>query len=242
MKDLRKLAFWCCGLSALALLVLPGCGNDKSSNPVDENHAPVVSNVSVSPSSVAAGGMATVTVTASDPDGDVLTYAYTVTGGGISGNGATATWTAPSTSGAHTVTVTVSDGHLTAQGTGVLTVQAALTGIRGTIAAPPGPAVDLRNMLVRLYASWDDWYAIEPMLTMGASGNEFLVTFQFVGLAPGQYWLDAWKDADASGDYSTGDVWSVFATGSWGNLNVSPIMVTQGNVTDCTSGLLTFLM
>jgi hypothetical protein len=241
MKDLRKFALWVGGLSVLALLVLPGCGDDTAA-PVDENHAPIVSSVSVSPNSVAAGGMATVTVTASDSDGDVLTYSYTVTGGGIAGNGATATWTAPSTSGAHTVTVTVSDGTATGQGTGVLTVQVSQTGLRGTIHAPPGPAIDLRNMLVRLYASWDDWFYIEPMLTMGATGDEFTVSFQFVGLAPGQYWLDAWKDADASGAYSLNDIWSVFATGSWGNLNVSPIMVTQGSVTDCTSGLLTFIL
>ena len=123
----------------------------------------------------------------------------------------------------------------------MLTVQASQTGLRGTIAAPPGPQVDLRNMVVRLYASYDDYYYIDPMLTVGAQGTEFQVSFQFVGLAPGQYWLDAWKDADASGDYTVGDIWSVFATGSWGALNVAPIMVTQGNVIDCTSGLLTFI-
>lgn len=240
MKDLRKSALWLGGLSMLALLAIVGCGGNDSPAP-EQNHAPVVNSVTVSPNSVAAGGMATVTVSASDQDSDVLTYSYTVTGGGISGNGATATWTAPSTSGAHTVTVTVSDGTATGQGTGVLTVQASQTGIRGTISAPPGPAVDLRNMVVRLYASYDDYYYIDPMLTVGAQGNEFQVTFQFVGLAPGQYWLDAWKDADASGDYTVGDIWSVFATGSWGALNVSPIMVTQGNVNDCTSGLLTFI-
>jgi uncharacterized protein (DUF2141 family) len=240
MKDLRKLAFWFGGLSVLALLAFPGCGNDTAA-PADENHAPVVNSVTVSPTSVAAGGMATVTVSASDPDGDALTYSYSVTGGGISGNGATATWTAPSASGAHTVTVTVSDGAATAQGTGMITVQVSLTGIRGTISAPPGPAVDLRNMVVRIYASWDDYYYIEPMMTVGAQGNEFQVSFQFAGLAPGQYWLDAWKDADASGNYSAGDIWAVFATGSWGNLNESPIMVTQGSVTDCTGGLLVFI-
>jgi hypothetical protein len=242
MKDLRRFTFWFGGLSVLALLALAGCGGDDDGGTTPQNHAPVVNSVTVSPNSVAAGGMATVTVSASDQDSDPLTYSYTVTGGGISGNGATATWTAPSTSGAHTVTVVVSDGTATGQGTGVLTVQASQTGLRGTISAPPGPAVDLRNMLVRLYASWDDWYYIEPMMTVGAQGNEFQVTFQFVGLAPGQYWLDAWKDADASGAYSTNDIWSVFATGSWGNLNVSPIMVTQGSVTDCTSGLLTFIL
>jgi hypothetical protein len=240
MKDLRKSALWLGGLSMLALLAIVGCGGDDSPAP-EQNHAPVVNSVTVSPNSVAAGGMATVTVSASDPDGDALTYTYSVTQGGIVPNGATATWTAPSASGAHSVTVTVSDGDLTAQGSGVLTVQASQTGIRGTISAPPGPAVDLRNMVVRLYASYDDYYYIDPMLTVGAQGTEFQVTFQFVGLAPGQYWLDAWKDADASGDYTVGDIWSVFATGSWGALNVSPIMVTQGNVNDCTSGLLTFI-
>ena len=230
------------GTYSLSVLVSDGHTGDAQGTAtlvVVTNRDPVVNSVTVTPSSVPAGGIATVSVNASDPDGDALTYSYVVTGGAITGNGATATWTAPSISGAHTLTVTVSDGAATAQGMAVLTVQASQTGIRGTISAPPGPAVDLRNTLVRLYASYDDYYYIEPMFVVAAHGNEFQVNFQFVGLAPGTYWLDAWKDADASGSYTANDIWAVFATGSWGSLNVLPIMVTQGSVTrHCTSGLL----
>lgn len=243
MEIFRKLAPWGLGFSLLGLLVMAGCGDDDDGGTTPVNHNPVVNSVTVSPASVPAGGMATVTVSASDQDGDQLTYSYTVTGGGIVGNGAVATWTAPSTSGAHTVTVTVNDGNGGShQGTGVLNVQVAQTGISGSITAPPGPSVDLRNMLVRVYASLNDYANDAPMLTTGAQGSEFQVSFQFVGLAPGNYWLDAWKDADASGDYSANDIWAVHATGSWGNLNVSPILVTQGSMTNCTSGLLVFIL
>jgi hypothetical protein len=234
------------GTYSLSVLVSDGHTGDAQGTAtlvVVTNRDPVVNSVTVTPSSVIAGGSATVTVDASDPDGDGLTYHYTVTGGAIVGEGATVTWFAPVIAGAHTLTVMVYDGGGgSAQGTGTLTVQPTQTGIRGTISAPPGSAVDMRNTLALLYASLEDYLNSSPMLTMAAQGNESQVTFQINGLAPGVYWLDAWKDADASGTYSAGDIYAAFATGSLDNLHIQTITVTQGSVTDCTSGLLVFIL
>ncbi|MBM3317402.1 MAG: hypothetical protein FJY75_06075 [Candidatus Eisenbacteria bacterium] len=226
-------------MTMVALLFVAGCGDDKSTTPT--NRSPQILSVTVAPGSVPAGGVAVVTVSATDPDGDALTYAYQVTGGAIVGAGASATWTAPSTAGAHSVTVTVSDGNGgTAQGNGALTVQAAQTGITGTITAPAGVQADLRNMLVKLYESFGSYQADAPFVYVAAQGNEYQVTFQFTGLAPGLYYLDAWKDMDGSGTYTNGDIWGVYATGAWPNWTVAPISVTQGNMTNCSAGLIVF--
>ncbi|MCX6832331.1 MAG: hypothetical protein NT028_09405 [candidate division Zixibacteria bacterium] len=105
-------------LLLVALLIATGgCSKDKTTTPA-VNHPPVVASVTVSPSSVAYGGSATVTVSATDQDGDALTYTYTVTGGSIAPAGASATWTLPSSAGNFVVNVSVSDGKATAQGTG----------------------------------------------------------------------------------------------------------------------------
>jgi hypothetical protein len=81
------------------------------------NHAPTLSQVSATPTSVNEGTSTTLTVTASDADGDTLTYSWTQTPAapaGTFGNetGATRTWTAPvlPSDTIFTLQVTVSDG------------------------------------------------------------------------------------------------------------------------------------
>jgi len=203
----------------------------------------VVTAVTVSPTSVQAGGSAGVTVTASDSDGDALTYAYVPNGGSITGTGAAVTWNAPSQGGNYSVSVTVTDGNGgSATGSGALTVAEALTGISGTIAAPGGVQVDLRNMVVRLYDNQGSYNDDAPFLFVTAQGSEYSVSFTFNNLPPGTYYLDAWKDMDSDGAYSTGDVWSVYATGAWPNWTVAPISVTQGRVTDCSGGMISFVL
>lgn len=98
------------------VVVLSSCSKE-------DNNAPTVTEVNVSPETVATGGSAVVTVTATDPDGDALVYTYIVTGGSVSGNGAMADWMAPDTPGAYSITVSVNDGNGgTATGIGNLTV------------------------------------------------------------------------------------------------------------------------
>lgn len=231
-------------LSVVALTFVVGCSDDDNGTTPAVNHAPVISSVQVSPPSVSSGGSVIVTVVAVDADGDQLSYTYTPNGGSISGSGPSVTWLAPTTAGNYSVSVSVSDGEANpVVSSGALTVIAAQTGIRGTIAAPAGVQVDLRNILVRLYTSFGDYAADAPARFIAAQGTEFLVTFEFTDLPPGNtYYVDAWKDMDSSGNYSAGDVWSVYATGAWPNQTVAPIIVTQGSMANISSGMVTFLL
>ncbi len=233
---------------AALLFVLPlvflGCGDDDDNGTTDPtNHDPVITLITVSPTSVAAGGTATITVTASDQDGDALTYTYAANGGSAVGTGATANWTAPSTGGAYSVTVTVSDGNGgTATGTGALTVRQAQTGITGTATVAAGVQADLRNSRVAIYASQADWFANAVIQSVSATGTEYSVTFSFPNLAPGTYYLDLWKDMDASATYTTGDLFGFFGNGTWPNaITFDPILVVQGQMTS-VPGIFIFLL
>ncbi|MGZ3456943.1 MAG: PKD domain-containing protein [Archangium sp.] len=97
-------------------------GNATTSEPIAFtipalNHAPTLSMVTATPSSINEGSSTTLSVTASDPDGDPLTYSWAQlpvapTGAFGSETGATRTWTAPmlSQNTTFTLQVTVSDG------------------------------------------------------------------------------------------------------------------------------------
>jgi hypothetical protein len=241
MKMFERMSLWGAALALCLLPFVSGCGDDGTTTPT--NYAPVITSVTVIPGSVQAGGTATVTVVATDQNGDALTYSYAPNGGSISGSGSSVIWTAPSQAGSYSVAVTVSDGKGgTATGSGTLTVAAAATGITGTITAPGGVQVDLRNMLVRLYDSVGSYQNDTPFTYVTAQGSEYTVTFTFTNLPPGTYYLDAWKDMDGGGTYTVGDVWSVYATGAWPNWTVAPVAVTQGNMTNCSGGMITFLL
>lgn len=245
----RSRSFWGAVFAVLALGVFAGCGDDDDSTVApQQNRSPVITAVTVTPASVQAGGTANVTVLATDPDGDALTYSYVPNGGSITGLGASVSWIAPSpsASGTFSVAVTVSDGKGgQAQQSGSLYVEVpvAQTGIRGTIVAPAGVQVDLRNMLIRLYNDINGYLADAPDITTTAQGAEFSVQFSFINnIPPGTYYLDCWKDMDNSGSYTAGDVWSVYATGQWPNWTVAQVIVVQGRVTDCSNGMVTFLL
>lgn len=73
-------------------------------------HAPTITSLTVTPTSISPGGTATVTVLAYDPNGDELSYYYDTTGGTIEGSGSTVTYQAPQTTGGYLITAQVSDG------------------------------------------------------------------------------------------------------------------------------------
>ena len=89
-------------------LVFWSCSDDSTTEP--KNSAPVISSLTANPSTVQAGGNATINCVATDADGDALTYTWDTTGGPIIGSGNSVTWTAPQTAGIYKITVTVSDG------------------------------------------------------------------------------------------------------------------------------------
>ncbi|MEN8224484.1 MAG: hypothetical protein ABFS05_03905 [Bacteroidota bacterium] len=201
----------------------------------EENTNPSVSAVVVNPASIAAGGMATVTVTASDPDGDALTYAYTATGGAIQGAGATASWTAPSAEGAYSVTVLVSDGNGgTASGSGSLSVSAPVTQVTGTAQFPAGTSGDLSNSKVSLYTSYDNWLWNQPIKFSAVQGSGASVTFTITDVAPGNYYLDVWKDIDNSADWSIRDYVGWYGSGGLGSPALTEFQITEGETFSCS--------
>lgn len=206
-----------------------------SCNKDNVNSNPTISAVTVSPNSVNANGTVSVNVTATDPENEPLTYSYTVTGGAITGAGAAATWTAPSSPGAHSVSVTVSDGKGgTATGNGALTVQAAVTQVTGTACFPAGTSGDLSNAKVSLYTSYANWNANQPVKFGAVTGTGATVSFTVVGVNPGNYYLDVWKDVDNSGTWTSGDFVGWYGSGGLGSPFLTEFQIGEGQTFSCT--------
>lgn len=223
-------------LSVVALTFVVGCSEDDNGTPTPVNRAPVISQVSVNPTSVNAGGSATVTVVASDPDGDTMTYQYQGPGT-ILPNGAMATWTPPSVQGSHTITVTARDpDQLTSSpmmGYVTVTVPQQQTGISGTGQLQVGMSGDLSNARVAYYQNFDDWAADAPVAFVGATGSGSSVTFTLVPVPPGTYYLDFWKDMDNDTVIDAGDFFGWYGSGAYpNNIQLTPFAVNQGFMTN----------
>lgn len=104
---------WYLPLSALALALAAGCGDDGGPTGGDRPQPPVIGRLVAVPVTVARGGTSTLTVLAGDANDDSLRYQWSATAGTFSTTTADRVrWTAPATAGNQTVTVIVSDGAL----------------------------------------------------------------------------------------------------------------------------------
>jgi hypothetical protein len=207
------------------IMVFNGCKKEES------NSNPVITSVLVNPTTVSAGGIATVTVVASDPDGDALTYSYIPNGGAIAGAGAAVSWTAPAVGGAYSVAVTVTDGNGgSATSTGSLTVQQAsnVTRITGVAAFPAGTSGDLSNSKVSIYTSWENWNFNQPIKFVATTGSGASVSFEMVDVLPGNYYLDVWKDIDNSATWTSGDFVGWYGAGGLGSPQLTEFQIAQG--------------
>lgn len=74
------------------------------------NNAPVISNITATPTMVVAGDSTDITCDATDPDLDTLSYSWSCSGGAVSGSGSAVSWTAPAADGDYSITAAVSDG------------------------------------------------------------------------------------------------------------------------------------
>ena len=93
----------------IAGFILWSCSEDNGGTE-PSNNAPVINNLTASPTSVQKGGTSTLTCNATDADNDTLFYTWQNTDGTISGTGPSITWTAPNTNGNYVILVTVTDG------------------------------------------------------------------------------------------------------------------------------------
>ena len=207
-------------LTILMLVVLMfGC---KKSSTESKNNPPQITDVTVSPSSVPASGLAAVTVTATDADDNDLIYVFTPEAGTISsGSDPSKLWTAPNIPGAYSVAITVSDGEGgEATDTGNLTVTEAVTQITGIAQFKAGITGNFDNAEVNLYTTHANWLSYNPFKSIPISVAGSLGYFAFTGLNAGNYWLEVWQDNDSDGFFSAGD-----CIGVYGNEGINPIVI-----------------
>jgi hypothetical protein len=219
-------------LNAILLLLFTivslSCGKDTA------NRNPEISSVGLNPVEVFSGGTAKVAVTASDPDKDQLTYNYTVSRGHIEGLGKIAFWTTAATPGTDTVHITVTDGNGgQTSAIGSVYVTGATTLITGGIRLADNISGNLLYSKVSIYTDYGSWMHNLPAnsITVGDEGSK--VVFNMVGILPGNYILDVWKDVDNNGKWSYGDYVGWYGSGSLANPSFGPIQIANGQTIVC---------
>jgi hypothetical protein len=103
------------------------------------------------------------------------------------------------------------------------------TKVVGTASFPAGTSGDLSNAKVSLYLTLQDWQNNTPVLYTTAVGSGASVTFEFVNLNAGNYYLDVWKDVDNSGTWTVNDFVGWYGSGGLGSYNLTPLQVTANN-------------
>jgi len=222
----------------ITLILITGCDTTEPGNNI-----PVISAVTVNPSSVNANGTATVSVTATDTDNDALNYAYMPSGGSIVGNTASVIWTAPSTAGAYSVTVTVSDGQggeATGSGSLNVTATAVVTQVTGNASFPAGVNSDLNNSMVALYTTIANWNVYSPIKWVAISGSGANVSYTIPNVVPGNYYLDVWKDIDNDGAWSAGDFVGWYGSGALNAPVLTEFQVAEGETKVINVGMFIF--
>jgi hypothetical protein len=104
--------------------------------------------------------------------------------------------------------------------------------IQGQARRQPGQAGDLANAVVQIYATLEEWYYNEPILSVAVDGSGATVDFLLASLDPASYFLDVWLDRDDSQTWSAGDFVGWFGTGALGSPTLNRVMVREGKTTD----------
>lgn len=100
--------------------------------------------------------------------------------------------------------------------------------ISGSLALQAGVSGDLNNTRVAIYTSYDDWANDRVLKFVAASGSGSTASYTITDVAPGNYYLDAWKDVDNSGTWNSNDLFGVYGTTQWPNPTLSPFSVSAG--------------
>lgn len=198
------------------------------------NRSPEISSVSVVPATMYAGGMAKVKVESSDPDKDKLTYAYEVDLGTIEGNGLTAFWNAPGPNSSAKATIIVTDGNGgEVRAEAFLSTQGIATQISGIIQIPSNLSGNLLYSKVSIYSDLASWQNNTPLQFVDVGDEGTGVVFNMVGVAPGSYFIDIWKDVDNNGKWSYGDYAGWYGSGTLSEPVLDRISVVAGQTTIC---------
>ena len=108
---------------------------------VEVNHAPVITDLTSSPISVAPSATASINCFATDADSDTLSYAWNTSAGTVTGSGGGITWQAPATEGSCTIDVVVSDGNGGTDTRSLIISVAASTGSLSISSTPSGATI-----------------------------------------------------------------------------------------------------
>ena len=209
-------------------IVLQSCTKDTA------NQNPEITYVTVNPETVYAFGVAKVKVEASDPDKDKLTYVYQVDFGTIEGYGSTAFWNAPGANSTATATIIVSDGNGgEATSTAYLNTQGPATQISGNIQVPENIVGNMFESKVSIYKDYESWMENIPFQRIDVGDDGSKIVYNMVGVAPGNYYIDVWKDSDNNGKWSYGDLVGWKGSGSLNTPVLEMITVVDGQTTIC---------
>ena len=113
----------------VAGLFLYGCDSLCNCDNAEENHAPILHEISLDPATVVVWDAIALTAVATDADGDSLQYVWATTGGELyhdhdySTTSNPTRWTSPAEPGDYSISCTVSDGKEIASKTLAVTVQ-----------------------------------------------------------------------------------------------------------------------
>ncbi len=219
------------GFILLISIISTGCKKTPENNP------PVITSVSLSPKIVKPDSSAIVAVKASDNDGDLIVYSYLPSAGIIIGNGSNVRWVAPDSIGTYSLIVKASDdkGGVTIDSSARLEVREVVTPtqLKGTATFRNGLTGDLSNSRVALYASKADWISGFPQDTlMTKSGSFSIINFTMDNIAPGNYYVDIWKDNDNSFTHSNGDFLGWYGSGDLFNPQPDPVHISEGETTE----------
>jgi hypothetical protein len=105
------------------------------------NHAPVITDLTSSPISVAPSASASINCFATDDDSDPLSYTWNASAGTVSGSGGGITWQAPATEGSCTINVVVDDGNGGTDTRSLIISVAASTGSLSISSTPSGASI-----------------------------------------------------------------------------------------------------
>ena len=100
--------------------------------------------------------------------------------------------------------------------------------ISGTLTLQAGMSGNLDNTQVAIYSDYDDWNNMRVLKFTAATGGGGSATYTIDNVTPGTYYLDAWKDLDNSGWFTTGDLFGVHGTTAWPGPTLAPLSVSAG--------------
>jgi hypothetical protein len=218
------------GLILLVTFIIAGCKR------TEENNPPVITSVTLTPMVINPDSITSVQVKATDNDGDLIVYTYYPSAGIIFGTGSNVYWQAPDTVGVYQLKIKAADGSGDFSMDSIslrVSEYTKPTLLKGTATFASGTVGDLSHSRIALYASVADWISDSYQKSIiSGSGSFSALNFTMSGIAPGDYYMDVWKDNDNSLSHSNGDFLGWYGSGDLLNPQLAKVHITEGETTE----------